>query len=372
MSTHERRCVYHVPYPIEPDPVAGGQVRAGKMLAALQNWGEVWTVSGTASQRRRIIGQVRRAVRMGVHFDFCYSESSTMPTTMTETHHLPLHPLLDLSFLAGLRASGVPVGLFYRDIYWKFPVYHDNGLPLLQRMAAQTMYRYDLLGYRAAVDVLFLPSLRMGELVNVGRKVLKEALPPGHDIEGVPPEPAPSPLSLFYVGGVGSLYQMQELCAAVSSVPEVSLTICTRPAEWEKAKAGYEPVMGSNISVIHENGKKALAPYFAAANVALMVFKPDDYRDFAAPLKLFEYIGNGKPIMATSGSLAGDIVDRDQIGWVVDYNREGISEVLRRLVAHPEEVAAAHERVMAARGAHTWDARVVQLSRTLASVDRRR
>jgi hypothetical protein len=39
MPTHERRCVYHVPYPIGSSPTAGGQVRAGKMLAALQNWG---------------------------------------------------------------------------------------------------------------------------------------------------------------------------------------------------------------------------------------------------------------------------------------------------------------------------------------------
>jgi glycosyltransferase involved in cell wall biosynthesis len=372
MPSQERRCVYHVPYPIDANTTVGGQVRAGKMLTALQNWGEVWTVSGSAAQRCRMMGQVRRAIRKGVHFDFCYSESSTMPTTMTEPHHLPLHPFLDLSFLSWLRAAKVPVGLFYRDVYWKFPVYDDNGLPRYQQLAAKTMYRYDLLGYRSSLDVLFLPSLRMGELVDVGPRVRKEALPPGHDITDAPPEPASSPLSLFYVGGMGSLYQMHELCAAVTAVPEVSLTICTRPAEWESLRATYEPVMGPNVSVVHANGKEALAPYFAAANVALMVFKPDDYRDFAAPLKLFEYIGNGKPIMATTGSLAGDIVGRDQIGWVVNYDREEIAGVLRRLVAHPEEVTAAHQRVMAARDQHTWDARVTQLAGTLASVDRRR
>lgn len=372
MPTRERRCVYHVPYPIDPNTTVGGQVRAGKMLAALQDWGEVWTVSGNVAQRRRMIHQVRRAVAKGVHFDFCYSESSTMPLTMTEPNHLPLHPFMDLAFMAWLRGKGVPVGLFYRDIYWRFPVYDDNGLPRYQQLAAKAMYHYDLLAYRKALDVLFLPSLRMGEYVDVGTRLRKVALPPGHDIGTLPPEPASSPLSLFYVGGMGSLYQMQELCAAVTEVPRVSLTICTRPNEWKALKKDYEPVMGPNISVVHANGKAALAPYFAAANVALMVFRPNEYRDFAAPLKLFEYIGNGKPIMATSGSLAGDVVARDGLGWVVNYDREEIAAVLRRLSDHPEEVAAAHDRVMTNRDRHTWNARVEELCDALAAVDGRR
>lgn len=371
MPTHERRCVYHVPYPIAPNPTAGGQVRAGKMLAALQNWGEVWTVSGNTAQRRRMIHQVRKAVSAGVHFDFCYSESSTMPLTMTEPNHLPLHPFMDLGFMTWLRGKGVPVGLFYRDIYWKFPVYDDNGLPGYQELAAKAMYHYDLLAYREAVDVLFLPSLRMGEYINVGPRVRKLALPPGHDIDAEPSEPAASPLSLFYVGGMGSLYQMQELCAAVTQVPQAHLTICTRPNEWKAVEADYEPVMGPNISVVHANGKAALAPYFAAANVALMVFRPNEYRDFAAPLKLFEYIGNGKPIMATTGSLAGDVVGRDGLGWVVGYDREEIATLLRRLSSHPEEVTAARGRVMANRDRHTWNARVDELADVLGGVDRR-
>lgn len=372
MPAQERRCVYHVPYPIDANTTVGGQVRAGKMLAALQDWGEVWTVSGDSAQRRRMIQQVRRAIGRGVRFDFCYSESSTMPLTMTDPHHLPLHPVMDLGFMIWLRSQGIPVGLFYRDIYWKFPIYAESGVPKYQQIAAKTMYHYDLLAYRKALDILFLPSLRMGKYIDVGPDVRKVALPPGHDIADPPPEPAPSPLRLFYVGGMGELYQMQELCAAVSQVPQVHLTICTRPQEWETVKADYAPVMGRNIDVVHANGKEALAPYYASSNAAVMVFKPHEYRDFAAPLKLFEYIGNGKPILASSGSLAADLVARDGIGWVVNYDREEIAEVLRRLSARPEEVTSVHEKVLAERMNHTWGARVRELTEALAQVDRRR
>ncbi|WP_285286043.1 hypothetical protein, partial [Klebsiella pneumoniae] len=79
--------------------------------------------------------------------------------------HLPTHPLEDFAFLTRLRRHGIPVGLFYRDVYWKFPLYGE-GVPKAKQLVAQAMYRYDLLAYRQCLDVLFLPSLRMGEWVD--------------------------------------------------------------------------------------------------------------------------------------------------------------------------------------------------------------
>ena len=79
-----RRCIYHVPYPLDPNTTFGGQKRAVAMLKALTQWGEVWVVAGDARQRRRQIQVVMNAIRAGTRFEFCYSESSTMPTTLTE------------------------------------------------------------------------------------------------------------------------------------------------------------------------------------------------------------------------------------------------------------------------------------------------
>lgn len=368
--TSARRCIYHVPYPLDPSTTFGGQVRANRMASALADWGEVWTVAGDAAERRRAMARVREAMARGVHFDFCYSESSTMPTALTESHHLPTHPLLDFAFLRHVHRSGIPVGLFYRDIYWKFPLY-GQGVSRPKQWFAKAMYHYDLLAYRAVLDVLFLPSLRMGEYVDVGTHVRKIALPPGHDIDVLPEEVPAHPVSLFYVGGVGQLYRLHELVAAVTAVPSVRLTICTRKDGWDSVKSEYEPLLGPNTQVVHANGKEALAPYFAAANVAVMALEPSEYRDFAAPLKLFEYIGNGKPILATQGCLAGDLVESESIGWTVRYERGEIEAVLRDLDEHPALIDEARRAVLAVRDAHTWDARVAEIAETLASVDRR-
>ncbi|QQY15888.1 glycosyltransferase [Cutibacterium avidum] len=365
-----RRCIYHVPYPLDPSTTFGGQKRAVAMLKALADWGEVWLVAGNAAQRRRQMKVVMDAVKAGTRFEFCYSESSTMPTALTEPHHLPTHPIEDFAFLARLRRHGIPVGLFYRDVYWKFPIYGE-GVPKAKQMVAQAMYRYDLLAYRQCLDVLFLPSLRMGDWVDVGDRVLKVPLPPGHDIDETPAATPSSPLSLFYVGGLGSLYDLRAFCEAVSKVPDASLTICTRPKEWEQARKDYEPVMKGNIKVVHANGKKELEPYFAAANVAVLAMAPHEYRDFAAPLKLFEYIGNGKPIIATQNTFVGDVVSRDQIGWTVKASVDEFVTLLTDLVEHPDHVESARDNVMAARDQHTWPARVEQLADVLAAVDRR-
>ena len=98
---------------------------------------------------------------------------------------------------------------------------------------------------------------------------------------------------------------------------------------------------------------------------------PHEYRDFAAPLKLFEYIGNGKPIIATQNTFVGDVVSRDQIGWTVKASVDEFVTLLTDLVEHPDHVESARDNVMAARDQHTWPARVEQLADVLAAVDRR-
>lgn len=98
---------------------------------------------------------------------------------------------------------------------------------------------------------------------------------------------------------------------------------------------------------------------------------PHEYRDFAAPLKLFEYIGNGKPIIATEGTFVGDVVTHDKLGWTVKASVDEFATLLEQLTRHPEQVDAAFDRVMAARDQHTWSARVEELATALAAVDRR-
>lgn len=370
MPSHERRCIYHLPYPLDMHSKFGGQVRPAHMMVALSHWGEVWLVAGTAAQRRRQMRVVRDGVARGVHFEFCYSESSTMPTALTEKHHLPTHPFEDFSFLASLRRAGIPVGLFYRDIHWRFPMY-GKGMPAVQKAAALAMYRYDVAAYGRCLDVIFLPSLAMADHVHLPAGVTLAELPPGHDIDGEPEETSPHPLELFYVGGFGDNYRLDLLLQAVNGLPDVHLTICTRQEEWDSALPRISRWIGDNIELVHGQGAQEIAPYFARCNVAVLAVEPQPYWTFAAPLKLYEYIGNGKPILATEGTLAGERVARDGLGWTVPYTVDALTGVLSQLSDHSDQVSAARARVMAVRDDHSWQGRVEQLAAALAEVDHR-
>ncbi len=370
MPSSEHRCVYHLPYPLNMHSQFGGQVRPARMMEALSDWGEVWLVAGTAAQRRRQMSVVRRAVGSGVHFDFCYSESSTMPTALTERHHLPTHPFEDFAFFARLRREGVPVGLFYRDIHWRFPLY-GQGMPSVQKEAALAMYHYDLAAYGKCLDVIFLPSLQMADHVNLPSQVRWAELPPGHSIHDAPAEPPSHPLSLFYVGGFGDNYRLDRLLEAVHGLPDIHLTVCTRRDEWEAALPRIGRWIGDNVELVQAQGPEETAPYFARANIAVLAVEPQPYWTFAVPLKLYEYIGNGKPILATEGTLAGERVAAENLGWTVPDTAESLADTLSGLSAHPERVEEARQRVMAVRDAHSWAGRVEDLAAVMAEADRR-
>jgi hypothetical protein len=356
------RVIFHVPYPLEHENPKGGAVRPTRMLRAFEQWGEVVVIEGNAAQRKRLMAGVRARIRAGERFDLCYSESSTMPTALTEPHHLPTHPLLDFAFFRFLRGHGVPVGLFYRDIQWRFPMY-GQGMDPVRKAAAMAMYRYDLAAYARVLDVLFLPSLEMADEFPLP-DVEVAALPPGHEVTEVPPVPVSDRLELFYVGGVGPNYRLDEFLRAVQQTPQVRLTLCTRANEWEAVRERYRPVTGDNLALVHASAED-LAPLFAGAHVGITATEPQPYWRFAAPLKMYEYLGNGLPQIASEGSLAGGFVSRNQIGWTEPYRSDDFARLLRELCDSPQLVAQARERVLEVRTRHGWLQRAEQVVEVL-------
>ena len=89
-----------------------------------------------------------------------------------------------------------------------------------------------------------------------------------------------------------------------------------------------------------------------------MFVKPDQYRTFAAPIKLYEYLGEGKPIIASKGTLVGKFVEENNIGWAIEYTSGALVDLLKNLQSEPEKVKSAQLRVKALAEKNTWDARV--------------
>ncbi|MEO4788116.1 hypothetical protein ABHZ30_04940 [Bacteroides uniformis] len=127
MEKSIQRMIFHIPMRINRERASASSIRPVKMIEAFERLGyEVILIEGNASQRKKRIKEIKHNIRKGVTYDFLYSESSTMPTLLTEKHHCPTHPFLDFSFFSFCRKHGIKIGLFYRDIYWKFELYGSS------------------------------------------------------------------------------------------------------------------------------------------------------------------------------------------------------------------------------------------------------
>ena len=218
-----RRCIFHIPNSLEGN--YGSHVRPPKMLQGFRDLGyEVDVVMGYGKERKEAIKKIRKNIQRGIKYDFVYSESSTMPTLLTERHHLPTYPFLDFGFLKFCKKNGIKTGLFYRDIYWKFPEYKEN-VRGLRYIFAIFMYRYDLWQYERILEKFYVPNKKVAKYVARPRLEDKmEELPPGAEPEETfiqdkeayyAAEDGHEKLKLFYVGGIGNQYAVQKLFQTV-------------------------------------------------------------------------------------------------------------------------------------------------------------
>ncbi|QOR47254.1 glycosyltransferase [Trueperella pecoris] len=354
--------IFHAPYPLIPHSVFASAIRPPKMKAAFVEAGyEVFDLTGTAAERKRKFKVLKAEIAAGKIFDFMYSESATIPPMIGDPNHVP-HLFIDAMIFSCLKKHHIPQSVFYRDIYWRFDEYVKRvGRPMAA--AIRPLYRAELALYRRYMSTVYLPSMQMADEIPELEGARVDALPPGGtNVDLAVPS---RPLHLFYVGSVGPLYQLHELIEAVKKTPEVTFTLCTSKELWDRVSGEYDVAGHSNIRIVHRSGPELLELY-AQANIAVNVVAPSHYRDFAVPVKLFEYVNYGKPILASDHTLVSQMVEANDWGWVVNNDRVSIERTLKDLAANPGKVEQATARVEADRVHHTWLARARKVAADLA------
>ncbi len=170
----------------------------------------------------------------------------------------------------GPARGGIPAGEFYRDVYWRY----STSLRSLRTPRAAMMnvlYRMDLAALKLARAHVFLPSELMAPIVPpVSPPASSSALPPGSDVVD---STTPDGLHLLYVGGIGSEYGLDACLEAVEKTEDVTLTLCVRPADWERSRERYEHFLNERIRVVHASGPE-LEPLYDAASACVLFVEP--------------------------------------------------------------------------------------------------
>ncbi|MDO5755437.1 MAG: glycosyltransferase [Tissierellia bacterium] len=356
--------IFHVPNHLDPQRMSGSHIRPFRMKEAFEAIGyEVDMISGYKDERKRAMEKIQEKINRGIHYEFCYSESSTMPTELTESHHLPTTFGLDFGFFKRLKKRGIPIGLFYRDCYWLFDEYKE-ATSFLKGQLAIRFYKRDLKKYKELVDILYLPHESMAKHLPISYDKVS-SLPPGIDeLEEGKTTPIP-PLELFYVGGMTGHYNLEMIFSIVSQMDKVHLTVCTRASEWSKVKERYKKYLAKNIEIIHGD-KTVYRPYLERADLGIIFTEPTEYWDFAVPVKLFEYLRYGIPVLGNPFTATEKIIEK--AGFIVDYDEKSLKDQLERILKSPNILEAKKKSVMEFRKEHLWTKRAEKVERELKNI----
>ncbi|WP_346866718.1 MULTISPECIES: glycosyltransferase family 1 protein [unclassified Clostridium] len=327
------KCIIYYPFKINRDHPSASNIRPVNIIKGFEDAGyEVSIIEGNGKERKNIINRIKTEIRNGEKYDFVYMESSTEPTLLTESHHLPTHPFLDFGFLKFCKKHNIKIGVFYRDIHWRFDQY-KKSVPFMKKMVAYTFYYYDLIKYRNVIDVLYLPSEEMEKYIPLNLKKPVIPLPSGCEqkLSDNRDLKKDSSIKLLYVGGLSKeLYNIEMIVKAIYENEKFELDICCRPDDWEANKEYYQQYLNNRIRVIHKSGneldKKALN-----ADIFSLVIEPTAYWEFAMPMKLFSYISYRKPILGINNTACGKFIINNGIGYTTDYNFESIKSILNYL-----------------------------------------
>ncbi len=185
--------------------------------------------------------------------------------------------------------------------------------------------------------------------------------------EFAPPEAKPyaaRPAAALYVGGLSAIRGAREMVRAIGKVDpalEAELWLAGRfdPERLALDLAG-EPGW-ARTSRLGWRSRPQVSALLQSARLGLLVLHPAPNHLEALPLKLFEYMGAGLPVVASNFPAWRAIVG--EAGLLVDpLDPDAIAEAIRWLLAHPDAAQQMGRRGRAAvEGGLHWDSEAATL-----------
>lgn len=286
---------------------------------------------------------------------YCYVEPPSGPLFLRE----------DRKLIRKIHDKGIPIGLFYRDIYWRYPRQFYKG-QAVKGWVIRKMAERDLRLFQKTVDHLFFPSETMARIADFG--IPWSALPPGAILQSseaayqkdIDRLSEIGPLTLLYVGGIKGDSGLDLLLEALNRVNQEKvkfrLLLCCRKEEWmefTKINSVSEP----NWLQVHHASGKALKPLYDQADLTIVPRKKTEYMDFSMPVKLFESVGFLKPVIVTNCKSMADFVERFEIGWVSRDQADDMAGLLGRLFGDRKDILSKKKALPSCLEANSWELR---------------
>lgn len=339
---------------------SGSSVRPYKILEAMKDEGhEVLLLSGdqTGKNRNRSVKEIWSQIHNNKP-DICYIES-------------PVYPIMkhsDRKLIKYIHNLNIPIGYFYRDFYRKFP----EQFPHKKRRFGKIKDAY--LDYLQNAtdkvlnfcDIVYFPSLKCSELFHYS------------DMRALPPACSPNyhagiksiNFTCIYVGGILNQYDGRLLLDSFHELYKMDrryhLIMICRETEWNSLQHKLKDAPW--LEVHHVSGED-LKPFYQRACLGVVI--PNTkmlYNTFLVSVKLFEYIGEGLPVVSVNGSAMKEIIENDKIGITCESDPKQMAFAINSIMTNNNKYKEFQKQVVnVSQNKHTWQSRVRTIIRDLES-----
>ena len=231
----------------------------------------------------------------------------------------------DYFFLGLLRRRGSKIYPYIRDIYWKFPGLFEVGV---RRRIWLGYCRKEMNWYLKNAAVLFFQSSAMAKEIDFP---VKELLPPGGDASRCMEVKLPFNRHIVYVGGAEKRMGVATLAKAMEKVvkvfPDARCSIIGRGNlklldRWKNCKwVDIHPLPYSDVPGVLTDA------YMCVISLELV-----PYNDLVLPVKFFDYMSSGRPIVVTGCKEMANFVRENKIGVVTEGNPDSLARGILKLL----------------------------------------
>lgn len=316
--------------------ISGSSVRPQQMYNAFINNGEeVILVSGDdfishdTKKHKESVFKVNKWLE-SYRPDICYVENTTHPLFLKE----------DKKLICRLHEMKVPIGYFYRDMYYKFPDLYPPKKGIKNSLTYHYLnykYNQDEKFISKYVDILYMPSTMFGEYFNHKKKI---NLPPAGTVLKQEKIDIASRKSL-YIGGISSGYGFTDMIEAfyiLNKEDNYPLTVICRKEEFRDYNFTEEELLEKYnwLSICHASGTE-LNHFYSEASLCISPRHNDVYNNLAASVKLYEYLSHGRPFISTPVKTTMELFSSSHaVLFTKDFKIESLVESIKEYYSKPD------------------------------------
>ena len=264
----------------------------------------------------------------------------------------------DYIFLNALKKKNIPIFPFIRDLYWKYPG------TLKQNKRTDKWFKYCQREYEWYINnatALLFPSRIMADTVDFPDKYV---LPPAGDVSRCLNQEIPENKNITFVGGISPKMGVDILMEAMEIVvKEHPDAYCTIAGHGDKEIINKWKNK-NYVTFLTDKTYKDI-PDILSNTYATVIPRPRiPHNDFAMPLKLFDYMSSGRPIIATNCTAQANFIKENDIGIVTDDSPESLAEGILKLLDN-RNLAERYGKnaFFAIKNKHSWMHRAKELIR---------